>query len=57
MLGNPGIAARMFGALSKAEVNIDIISTSEISISCLIKGTQLKEAVNAIHEEFFPKQA
>ena len=54
MLGNPGIAARMFGALSKAEINIDIISTSEISISCLVKGSQLKEAVNAIHEEFFP---
>ena len=46
MLGNPGIASRMFGALSKAGINIDVISTSEISISCLIKGTQLKEAVN-----------
>ena len=55
MLGNPGIAARMFGALSKAQINIDIISTSEISISCLVKGSELKEAVNAIHDEFFPK--
>lgn len=53
MLGSPGIAARMFGALSKANVNIEIISTSEISISCLIKGSQLKEAANAIHDEFF----
>lgn len=57
MLGNPGIAARMFGALSKAQINIDIISTSEISISCLVKGSQLKEAVNAIHDEFFPAKA
>ncbi|MFC2638914.1 MAG: aspartate kinase [Mitsuokella sp.] len=57
MLGSPGIAARMFGALSTAAINIDIISTSEISISCLVKSAQLKEAVNAIHEEFFPKQA
>ena len=56
MLGNPGIASRMFGALSKAGINIDVISTSEISISCLIKGTQLKEAVNAIHVEFFPEK-
>jgi len=56
MLGNPGIAARMFGALSKAAVNIEVISTSEISISCLIKGAQLKEAVNAIHAEFFPQK-
>jgi len=54
MLGNPGIASRMFGALSVAGINIDVISTSEISISCLIKGSQLKEAVNAIHQEFFP---
>lgn len=54
MLGSPGIAARMFGALAKANVNIDIISTSEISVSCLIKGSQIKDAVNAIHEEFFP---
>ncbi len=53
MLGNPGIAARMFGALADANVNIDAISTSEISISCLIKGTDLKEAANAIHKEFF----
>ena len=57
MLGNPGIAARMFGALSKAQINIDIISTSEISISCLVKGSQLKEAVNAIHDEFCPAKA
>lgn len=53
MLGKPGIAARMFGALARANVNIDIISTSEISVSCLIKGSQLTEAVNSIHDEFF----
>lgn len=55
MLGSPGIAARMFGALSKAGVNIEVISTSEISVSCLIKGNALDEAVNAIHDEFFPQ--
>lgn len=54
MLGAPGIAARMFGALARSNVNIDIISTSEISVSCLIKGSQVKDAVNSIHEEFFP---
>ena len=53
MLGNPGIAARMFKALSDANINIDVISTSEISISCLIKADKIKEAVNAIHDEFF----
>ncbi len=55
MLGNPGVASRMFGALAKAGINIDIISTSEISISCLVQGSKLKEAVNAIHDEFFPE--
>ncbi|MEG6584559.1 aspartate kinase [Dendrosporobacter sp. 1207_IL3150] len=55
MFGSPGIAAAMFGALSSSGVNIEVISTSEISISCLIKGSQVKEAVNAIHEKFFPQ--
>lgn len=53
MLGAPGVAARMFGALARADVNIDIISTSEISVSCLVKGSQVTEAVNSIHDEFF----
>lgn len=53
MLGAPGIAARMFGALGASGVNIDIISTSEISISCLIPRADLTKAVQAIHKEFF----
>jgi len=56
MLGSPGIAARMFGALSKVGVNIEVISTSEISVSCLIKSNGLETAANAIHDEFFPKK-
>ena len=54
MLGNPGIAARMFGELASADINIDVISTSEISISCLVKASAIQKAVNAVHEEFFP---
>ena len=54
MLGAPGVAAKMFGALAREHVNIEIISTSEISISCLIKTDRLRAAVNAIHNEFFP---
>ncbi len=53
MLGCPGVAARMFGALGRAGVNIDIVSTSEISISCLILRKDLDKAVQAIHDEFF----
>lgn len=56
MLGAPGIAARMFGALGQSGVNIDIISTSEISISCLIPRADLTKAVQAIHKEFFGRE-
>ncbi|MBP1763327.1 MAG: aspartate kinase, monofunctional class [Firmicutes bacterium] len=56
MLGNPGIAAEMFGALADAGINIEAISTSEISISCLVQQDRAKDAVNAIHQRFF-KQA
>lgn len=55
MLGKPGVAARMFGALGGADINIDIVSTSEISISCLILRKDLTKAVQAIHDEFFPQ--
>lgn len=53
MLGTPGVAARMFGALGRTHINIDIVSTSEISISCLIQRKDLDRAVQAIHDEFF----
>jgi len=53
MFGNPGIAAEMFGALGDAGINIEVISTSEISISCLVREDQAKDAVNAIHNRFF----
>jgi len=53
MYGSPGIAATMFGAMADAGVNIEVISTSEISISCLIQADKVKEAVNAIHARFF----
>lgn len=55
MLGSPGIAAGMFGALAGAQVNIGVISTSEISISCLVPEKDVNKAVNAIHEHFFPE--
>ncbi len=53
MLGTPGVAARMFGALGRAGVNILIVSTSEISVSCLIERENVEKAVQAIHKEFF----
>jgi aspartate kinase len=53
MLGSPGMAARMFGALSSAGINIEVISTSEISLSCLVREEKAKDGVNAIHAAFF----
>ena len=45
-----GIAARMFRILSDAGINIQMISTSPIRISCVIDGEQIDEAVRALHE-------
>lgn len=47
-----GIASRMFRALSRASIQMETINTSRIRISCLIKLSQLDEAVKAIHDEF-----
>ena len=56
MLGNPGVAARMFGALASEKINLDVISTSEITISCLIAKEDEKKAVNVVHRFFFPTE-
>jgi aspartate kinase len=48
----PGCASRMFGALAEAGVNIEIISTSEIRITCIIAEYQLEAAVRALHKAF-----
>jgi len=52
MMSNPGVAARMFEALAENEINIEVISTSEIKISCLIKSDKVDQAVRAIHAKF-----
>ena len=52
MSTNPGVAARMFEALGRDEVNIEMISTSEIKVSCLIEESEADQAVEAIHNEF-----
>ena len=52
MESNPGVAARMFEALSDANINIHMISTSEIKISVLIDKELAKKAVIAVHHAF-----
>jgi aspartate kinase len=52
MRSHPGVTASFCEALAKAGVNIEIINTSEIRISVLIRDTELDDAVRAIHEAF-----
>jgi aspartate kinase len=52
MKSHPGVAADMFDALAEAGVNIEIISTSSIRISCVVRASLVDEAVRAVHERF-----
>jgi aspartate kinase len=52
MQNTPGYAARMFSALSKEGINIQLITTSEIRITCIIDESRVKEAVQALHRAF-----
>lgn len=52
MKTHPGVAAQMFRALSDAGVNIDLIATSTIRITCVVDGHQVETAVRALHRSF-----
>ena len=52
MVTTPGVTYRMFQALAKKKINIQVISTSEIKISVLINKKNLKKAVYTLHKEF-----
>ena len=52
MQTNPGVAARMFETLAAAGINIEMISTSAIRISCVIRAGDMEQAVGALHESF-----
>lgn len=52
MKSHPGIAAAMFDSLAKHKINIEMISTSEISISCVINKKYAERAVRAMHKKF-----
>ncbi len=49
---HPGYAAQMFGALADEGINISMISTSEIRITCIIAEDQIEAAAKAIHRTF-----
>jgi len=52
MVHNPGVAGAMFEALAKKGVNIQMISTSEIKITCIVKRQDAHKAVRALHQRF-----
>ena len=52
MISTPGVTFRMFQALAKKNINIQVISTSEIKISVLIDKKNTKKALLALHKEF-----
>jgi aspartate kinase len=52
MRSHPGVAAGMFESLAEAGINIEIISTSPIRISCVVRTADLERAVRVLHEHF-----
>ena len=52
MKSNPGVAADMFDALAEAGINIGIISTSSIRISCIVPASDVERAVRVVHDKF-----
>ena len=52
MMSNPGVAAKMFEALFNAQVNISMISTSEVRITVLIDENDVERAMVAVHDGF-----
>jgi aspartate kinase len=52
MKSHPGVAADMFDALAEAGINIEIISTSSIRISCVVRAANVERAVQAVHARF-----
>ena len=52
MKTHPGVAADLFDALAEAGINIEIISTSSIRISCVVAASEVERAVRAIHDKF-----
>jgi aspartate kinase len=54
MKTHPGVAAKVFEAMSGAGINIEMISTSTIRISCVIRADQVETAVKALHSAFNP---
>lgn len=54
MRSHPGVAAMVFRRLADSGINIEMISTSEIRVSCMVAAARAEDAVRALHDEFDP---
>ena len=52
MRSHPGVSATMFETLAEAGINIEMISTSSIRITCVVRADQVEEAVRVLHGAF-----
>jgi len=52
MKSHPGIAAKLFSVLAKEKINIQMISTSEIRVACVIDAGEIERAVRSVHKSF-----
>ena len=52
MRSHPGVAAQVFRVLGENKINIEMISTSPIKISCVIRADSVPQAVEALHDAF-----
>ncbi|MGZ4174465.1 MAG: ACT domain-containing protein, partial [Solirubrobacteraceae bacterium] len=52
MRSHPGVAAQVFETLAAKDINIEMISTSPIKISCVIRSEAVPQAVRALHDAF-----
>ena len=53
LAATPGLSGRMFKALAKEKINVDCISSSEMTMSCVIALEDIERGVKAVHDEFF----
>jgi aspartate kinase len=51
----PGVAAKAFSALAAQGINIDLISTSNLMITCMVPRNRVDDGVRALHRVFFPE--
>ena len=56
MKSESGVASKMFKILGDSEINISMISTSPIRVSCVINSKDTDQALNVLHEEFIIKK-